>query len=82
MSDIGEDIPFKFIGNNVNKKGVPTLITSEMMHMFSVMAVRNRAIPFWLLKSSKVAHLELLQSPSITMHLRRMKHIPTYYNTF
>lgn len=45
MSDIGEDIPFKFIGNNVNKKGVPTLITSEMMHMFSVMAVRNH-VPF------------------------------------
>ena len=65
-----EDIPFKFVGDNVDKKrGVRDLRSDhhgEMMHMFSVLAVRSRVSSSGLSKSSRIDDLNLLQ-PSFFM---------------
>ena len=65
-----EDTPFKFVGDNVDKKrGVRDLRSDhhgEMMHMFSVLAVRSRVSSSGLSKLSRIDDLNLLQ-PSFFM---------------
>ena len=63
-----EDTPFKFVGDNVDKKRVVRDLRSdhhgEMMHMFSVLAVRSRVSSSGLSKLSRIDDLNLLQPSS------------------
>ena len=65
-----EETPFKFVGDNVDKKrGFRDLCSDhhgEMMHMFSVLAFRSCVSSSGLSKLSRIDDLNLLQ-PSFFM---------------
>ena len=64
---IAEDVPFKFVGDNADKQSVRDIRSDhhgEMMHMFSVLAVRSRVPSSDLSKFSRVAALDSLQPSS------------------